>query len=764
MRSGTSTTRHQPLLTGGYLLVLNSVASSALGVAFWVVAARRLPVDAVGIGSTMVTTMTLLAVVAQLGLANALNRFVPSGGTDVRRLIVGSYACALALSLVMGALLVGKSVDWIPEIGAELRSPARAAWFTAALMLWSLFVLQDAVLVGLRRSGVVVVENICFGIAKVALLFVPAVTERTDGLFLAWTLPLVALTVIVNATLFGRWLRGRASQEGSIQRSVRVTPLLRFAAGEYAMTIVGTLLVGLLPVLVLNQHGSEAAAHFSLVWSVSYGLYLLSRAMTTSLVVEGATNPSRLAVDSYRVACRTLTFVVPAAAAVAVGAPALLAPFGEQYVKGGVGLLRMLALSAIPGVALAVYAATERVRGRLGELVIVTVSVNGVTLIASVAVGTRWGIAGIGAVWLSVQVVAAMAAVALRLVPMWLPLFDPRVVASAVRARRRIGALRFGSERTSRARAELLVAGIDGGGAWDVERLFPAGGDVTIALLSGAGGRSAVLKFAVTERGRATIDRAARALVELGDDQRLVGFPVAVPRLLDDGAVGEHRYMIESTVPGHSALRAMQDPATARRTLAAIDEVAADLHARTSVEVIADDSWLSEVLDQPLAMLRSLCPTFAAPGDAIDTVGAYVRASLVGRVVERGRVHGDLTARNVLLDPTDGTVCGLVDWESSEPLGLPAVELLHLRLTGELDVHGGELGDLLVTRFDPSNRRSSSHDQLPDAMVLLAWLTHVSGDLAKSDRYWQSRLWRARNVERVLGAVMDAEFAAVEWA
>ena len=57
-----------PLFRNGYALLASSAATSALGLFYWVLAARYYSTETVGLGSALLSAMMLLSGIAQLSL------------------------------------------------------------------------------------------------------------------------------------------------------------------------------------------------------------------------------------------------------------------------------------------------------------------------------------------------------------------------------------------------------------------------------------------------------------------------------------------------------------------------------------------------------------------------------------------------------------------------------------------------------------------------------------------------------------------------
>ena len=73
-----------PLARSSYSLLANTAANSALGVAFWVSAARLFHPAQVGVDSATIAAFTLLSNLGQFSLSSALERFLPRTGRGAR--------------------------------------------------------------------------------------------------------------------------------------------------------------------------------------------------------------------------------------------------------------------------------------------------------------------------------------------------------------------------------------------------------------------------------------------------------------------------------------------------------------------------------------------------------------------------------------------------------------------------------------------------------------------------------------------------------
>jgi O-antigen/teichoic acid export membrane protein len=223
----------------------------------------------------------------------------------------------------------------------------------------------------------------------------------------AWLLAMVLTLPPVNYYLFARVLPRRTAAAPT-GRPFVFGDIARFVSADYVGTVLAHSSTTALPLLVVSLLGAEANALFFMAWTVGTSLTLIATNTGYSLTVEGAMDEGRLAEHGRRALRRCLQLVVPGAGAVALLAPWLLAVFGPEYGAAS-GLLRLLALAAIPASVVVLYIALLRVQRRLRRLVVVQAALCGSMLTLTV-IAAPWGsIGGVGAAWLVTQLVICAA-------------------------------------------------------------------------------------------------------------------------------------------------------------------------------------------------------------------------------------------------------------------------------------------------------------------------------------------------------------------
>ncbi len=759
-----------PLYRNAYSLVLSSVLTAGIGVVFWILATRLYTEEIVGINSAAISMLVFLATLGQLNLVNGLNRFLPRAGGAAGGLIGKSYLVAAGSGGVVAIVFLLGIDMWAADLSIVTSSSWMAIWFVVSVMAWCVFALQDGVLAGLRQAQWVPVENVIYALAKIVLVIGLAASFSDTGLFLAWTIPILPLLLLVNAGVFWGLLPRRTEEDEEHGEPIALSQISRFVAGDYTASLIWMAATRLLPVLVLVRVGAISTAHFYVAWTVAYTLYLISRNMGMSLITEASRDPLALANYSYRTARQAALLVVPAVIVIVVAAPLILGLFGDSYAEAGTSLLRLLALSAVPAIITTIYAAILRVERRIRTLVVLMLAQSGMVLVLSYwLLGTR-GIVGVGIAWLVSQTLTATFVLVVELRPMWISQVDHRVVEAVVGARDSVRRRRTDREFRPIASAALehsvqstsmpVAASSD---RWEILHIFATVSDV-VTFTVGPNGEppEAVLKIASTERGRESLDRHIAVIRELEDDDRLSGWKGGVPHVQAVAESGGRRIFIDPFVDGEPLtgfLRTADDPCGLLTPPAA---TIAEMHRRTASERDVDGALLELLVHKPARAVKEPLARRPEWVEVLDATEDRLATELRRETLTVSRTHGDFAPGNVLLSPDGGSVAGIVDWDQAVPLGLPDLDLVFLLLSARMVRQRRELGSVVATLVEQSAFADWEQDLLnryglnaslgidTATLVELAWLHHAASNLTKASTYRNHEMWLERNIGHVL--------------
>ncbi len=388
-----------------FALLISNGTGVVLGLAFWAVAARLYTKAFVGYGAAEINAMTLMASFALLNLGSVFPRFLYASGAKATVMLRTGYAASTSIAFVVSVLflLLTRHHHGYIEGGFW---PSAA--FVAAVVLWVIFTIEDAALVGFRRAFWVPVENTSFSVVKIALLPVFVVVAPRIGVFSSWVLPVIGCVIVINLYLWRRVLPAHVAQSSGAgvlpQRKVIRTVVLGEYLGGLAFTSMATVPV----LMVAARLHAVSTAYFQTPWlaGISFDALLLSFA--SALMVEATARPTIAPATVRRSVRLALLILGPSILVVLVGAPWFLRILGPQYAAHGTRLLQLLAL-AMPFMAVNVlYVTYGRLARRVRRVFGVQLSIAVIVLSLSYVLLSPLGINGPGVAYLSGQGILAL--------------------------------------------------------------------------------------------------------------------------------------------------------------------------------------------------------------------------------------------------------------------------------------------------------------------------------------------------------------------
>lgn len=737
-----------PSLRDGLALVLSNGLTSAVGLAYWVLAARLFPPAAVGVNNVAISTMMLLGGVAQLNMTYALLRFVPVAGRATRRLVVGGYLVGAAAAALVGAVFALGAGLWAEELLDATGEGRLLLFFVVATPLWSIFVIQDFVLTGIRRATIVPAENLVFSVLKIALLVLAAVVAVPGGIALSWVVSVALIVIGINGWLLVRGLPRHGRETADRAVPITIGGIARFVRADYAGAVFWQTALFGLPVLVLNRLTAEDAAVYGIVWTIASALYTVSSSMGQSMVAHSsAADPSAVEAARRAMVRRALTLVTPVAVVLAIASYRVLSIFGGQYAREGSLTLVLLALSAVPNVVTASTVNAARVRQRMGVLFGVPATIAITVLVLSWLLMPHLGIVGVGVAWLFAQTVVA-AGILVATAP-WLP----PLLSTRVDAMRSAALLR---------RVRPLVD-THGDAGWVLGERLSGGSDSVVVGFGPVGpgedaATGALLKASDSPQGQAQLRRQTDVLRMLRDDDRLAEFHRVLPRIVGEGDVAGSYCVLESRLPGSGGAGALRDPRRRRAYRSSAIATISEIHRSTAHPVRVGEDELRRWVHDPVAVVLGALPR--AQRAAARALGAALAEQVRGALVATAWTHGDYTADNVLADDA-GRVVAVVDWCDGRADGLAVLDVVTFLLTSETVARGAELGAVVLDRLADDHhpdgdllaraQRNLGGDVLPArTLIVLGWLLHVSNNLQKSPSFAANPVWVRRNLVAVV--------------
>jgi O-antigen/teichoic acid export membrane protein len=386
-------------------LILNFYSSTALGYVGWLVAARLFTPASVGLASGAISAAVLCATVGLLGLGSAVITFLPREEESSEDLLNGFLTLVLTTAAVVAAAFLLIAYLGLSKLRVIATNPVYAGSFL--LLVTSLCILGflESVAIVLRRADYVVVRNVAASLLKIVCFFPVAVlVARTSST------PIVA--VWAGATAAACFIA-----YGQTQRSItgyryrpRITarPLelaIRSGLSNHILTLALYAPQLLFPLIVTERISPTAAAHWYGLWMLALLTRIIPNSFAQSVFAELTTHGARAA-GAFRSGLKLAIIVGALGAAIAaLTAPWLLELLGHGYSMEGTTPLRIILPSVIFQAFTEFYVVSCRAERRLVPPLVALAVTGLLSVVAAVLVAPSFGLPGVAAAWLGMEVV-----------------------------------------------------------------------------------------------------------------------------------------------------------------------------------------------------------------------------------------------------------------------------------------------------------------------------------------------------------------------
>lgn len=738
------------------LSLVDSTRPSALGLAFWVVAAHRFPAADLGRAAAFVALTIALADVTRLGVGASVKRLLRRPTKSAHGSKIQAYGLVVALASGGAVVFVAGLGFWAPKLISLRDPPLLVLTVVVAAGAWAIFRMEATVLPVARRPAWIPVEHAALGVARIILL-IPlsglSGSVGTFGVLLAWMLPVPFvvgyIAVAVDRLLPGQGLIGMASQSSRWTATNARLDLTGTAARSVAVTVV--------LLMVLAADGLERSAFFLAAWLVADILFRLASVLAREAILEPV--PDGVRADRFRLVrtAETMAVALPVTVIGVVIAPWVLGAFGSAYADAAVPLLRLLLIAALPTIAVRTLTARLMIDGREGAVVIIEVAT------ALALVGVSWlligvaGLSGSGLAWLIVMAVAATGSMIGQSIWWWAPMLSgapARLVSSAADLS---GAARRVTERRALNYQVVDTLSVLYRSAPSWRRLWSTPDRQAVAVAGHEGRPPLRIEFARSRTGADALARRVSAVSAMNGTEGIANLRTLVPYPIDHAQDWSANYLIESAVSGQPGT-ATAGPELASSRIEAIVKAVSELHVATGEHRVLDGELLDQWVTRPLRYLSDTC-------DWSDIDLAAIRRSLFegleGVEVRCARLHGNLRLENTLFEPGRAKLTGILAWDWSDR-GPVVVDWGMLALSA-LSVQERDDVGMIVSRLLVEPARFVEHpafagalgdgvdEELPPrALVLLAWLHYLKPMLLQAPDVGVGDYWIARNVQPVV--------------
>jgi O-antigen/teichoic acid export membrane protein len=358
------------LFTNTGSLVISTGLTSVVGFAYWWIAARLFPPQAVGLASAIISAMTLIATISVLGLRTLLTGELKLHPGKEGPLISAS---SILVGVVGGCVGIAFAV-LAPLITAQFQ-PIQASIWNVALFALGVsitavgFVLDGAITglllakLGLYRSGLLAVVKL-FALLAIGLWL----SQKTGmSIFVTWLIG-SAISVLVVAA----WpiLKRKYSRSIYVPHWQLLKKMVPLAIQHHMINLVQQIPNLALPVLVTALLSAQVNAWFYVSAMIVNFITTVSLSLTNVLYALSSVEPEVLAKKMRLTLALGIAAALLANIVIQPGANLILGFFGHNYAAQAASCLRILALGAFPIVILNHFIMLCRIQKRLASVML----------------------------------------------------------------------------------------------------------------------------------------------------------------------------------------------------------------------------------------------------------------------------------------------------------------------------------------------------------------------------------------------------------
>ncbi|HEY9311191.1 polysaccharide biosynthesis protein [Williamsia sp.] len=382
-------------------LMLSSVATGVLGLAYWAAAERFFPTEEVGRAAAVINSAIMLAALSCLSLGGAYQRFLPVAGRLSARLICAGIGVVSVAGLILGLgfAFFGPSVDRL------FHSTTERVAFPLLVSALAVYALSDPILTGLRMAWGVAAKNIALSVLKIVAVLVVAGSGGAIVLVGSWGLLAIAVTLVAVGDALRRTIVHRRDVAPELPP---VRELWAFQGVFFAMSVVLILTPLTLPLIVVTTMGAADNAYFNLAWTMCSALGLLRGAVGSAFIVEASRSGSDRPQLLRRLIRMMSAVTVVSAVGLAVCGPIVLAVVGADYVEAAWQLVVVMAVDTVVGSVVVVYFLLAQIVRRLRLMFAVQCLIVMITIAGAFVLVPKIGLTGIGVAVLTANTVGLL--------------------------------------------------------------------------------------------------------------------------------------------------------------------------------------------------------------------------------------------------------------------------------------------------------------------------------------------------------------------
>jgi O-antigen/teichoic acid export membrane protein len=322
------------LFKNSFFMIMNKMLMAGSGFLFWYLAAHFYSVGDVGIATALISSTSLILQFSYFGFDYSIIRFYSK--YDRSKMFSTCLILVLSVALVLSGIYI-VFVRWFSPELAFIQTPVYAAIFLTFIAVSVVGQICAITFIAARKTELNFVQNLLM-ISRIPLL-IPLAFLGAFGILTSMGIAYVIVCIIV-LYLISRFISMRIQVDQAFVRQS-----LKFSSGNYLAQILLNITYLLLPIIILNMLGSDAAAKYYIAYTIGNFLLQVPDAVGTSLFVEGSHGES-MRKNVIRAAAAIYAILIPGVIFFYIFGGQILGVFGKDYTES-IELLRIFAFTSL---------------------------------------------------------------------------------------------------------------------------------------------------------------------------------------------------------------------------------------------------------------------------------------------------------------------------------------------------------------------------------------------------------------------------------
>lgn len=377
-------------------LISSTAVMSLLGFFFWIINARLYSTEQVGIGTALISSITLISGFSNLGIGSSIIRFLPTSERKNRK-ISTSFTIVASMSILISVIYLIFMRTFSPKLIFVRENIIYSLIFILFAVAFSFNTLSEDIFVAYREAKFILIKNSIFSVTKLALPLA-LVAFGAYGIFMSLGISLVAAVIFALILLI---LRFNYRPRPIIDKSI-VKRITTFSIGSYASGLIAGLPATVLPILIVNLIGANSSAYYYMAMMIASFLYIIPTATSQSLFAEGSHSEKEMIVHFKKAIKIISLIIVPLIILISLFGNYILLVFGKEYSDKGFMLLRILSISGIFFSVNEIGGIILKIKYRIKLMVLLSI-INTIVILSLSVILIKFsglGIIGVGISWI----------------------------------------------------------------------------------------------------------------------------------------------------------------------------------------------------------------------------------------------------------------------------------------------------------------------------------------------------------------------------